>query len=39
MRSWITTIFAVAVVMGLVWSCSDDNNFWESMIPETKDYD
>ena len=37
MRSWITTIFAAVVVVGLVWSCSDDDNFWESMIPETNE--
>ena len=37
MRSWITTIFAAVVVVGLVWSCNEDDNFWESMIPETNE--
>lgn len=37
MRNWIITIFLFAAITGIVLSCSEVDDFWETMIPETAD--
>lgn len=37
MKTWIKALAIVAVSTGLVYSCSDDDDFWSSIIPETED--
>ena len=35
MKTWIKAIAAGAVVSAMVYSCSKDDDFWKSLIPET----
>ncbi|WP_224997809.1 sorbosone dehydrogenase family protein [Cesiribacter sp. SM1] len=40
MKRWLYPIFFVFVFVGLVVSCSDDDDsFWDSLIPETEEED
>ena len=37
MKIWIKLLLLLALSSGLILSCSDDDSFWEAMIPETDD--
>ncbi|MEI6946426.1 PQQ-dependent sugar dehydrogenase [Paraflavisolibacter sp. H34] len=37
MRSWINALAVLALMTGIVYSCSKDDDFWDWMVPETKD--
>ena len=37
MKNWTRTLTIVAILSGLIYSCTKHDDFWESIIPETKD--
>ena len=37
MKPWIKTLTIVAILSGLAYSCTKHDDFWESIIPDTKD--
>jgi len=37
MKAWIKTLTTVAILSGLAYSCTKHDDFWESIIPETKE--